>query len=83
MGYGFGVFLGAIGLILALAVRDALPGVDLTLVGWILAAAGGLIILLGAARDAMGRRDARSVQTTTHQDGSQTVREQRTEPPQA
>ena len=36
MGYGLGVFLLALGLILALAVTDAISGVDLTTVGWIL-----------------------------------------------
>lgn len=81
MGYGLGVFLGAVGLILALAVRDAVSGVDLVLVGWILAAAGGAVVLLTAAQDASRRRGARTVQTTTHEDGSQTVREQRTDPP--
>ena len=40
MGYGIGVFLLALGLILALAVQDSLSGVDLTMVGWILAAVG-------------------------------------------
>jgi len=32
MGYGLGVFLLAVGLILALAVRDSISAVDLTLV---------------------------------------------------
>ena len=71
MGYGFGVFLLALGLILALAVTDAISGVDLTLVGWILAAAGALTIVLTAITAAAGR--SRHT-TTTHPDGSQTVR---------
>ena len=79
MGYGFGVFLGAIGLILAFAVNDAISGVDLYLVGLILAVAGLAVIVLTAAQDASRRRGARTVQTTVHDDGSQTVREQRTE----
>ena len=37
MGYGLGAFLLAVGLILALAVTDTVNGVDLTMVGWILA----------------------------------------------
>ncbi len=81
MGYGFGVFLGAIGLILALAVRDAISGVDLVMIGWILALAGLVVVILTAAQDASRRRGARTVQTTTHGDGSQTVREQRSDPP--
>ena len=48
MGYGLGVFLLALGLILALAVTDSLNGVDLTMVGWILALAGLLVIALTA-----------------------------------
>ena len=78
MGYGFGAFLVAVGLILALAVQDSLSGVDLTAVGWIMAAVGLAIIALTAATLTRGRR-ARTVQTTTHRDGTQTVRENRSE----
>lgn len=78
MGYGFGAFLVAVGLILALAVRDTLNDIDLTAVGWIMALVGLAIILLTAATLTRGRR-ARSVQTTTHRDGTQTVRENRSE----
>ena len=49
MGYGVGIFLLAVGLILALAVTDNLANVDLTLVGWILTAVGALAIVLTAA----------------------------------
>lgn len=48
MGYGVGIFLLALGLILALAVQDAISGVDLTMVGWILAAVGVLALVLTA-----------------------------------
>lgn len=48
MGYGIGVPLLALGLILALAVQDTLNGVDLTMVGWILAAVGVLALALTA-----------------------------------
>ena len=48
MGYGLGIFLLALGLILAFAVRDAISGVDLTMVGYILAAVGALAIVLTA-----------------------------------
>jgi len=78
MGYGFGAFLLVVGLVLALAVTDQVSGVDLTMVGWIMAIVGGLVIVLTAAT--MSRaRGARSVATTTHSDGSQTVSERRTE----
>ena len=78
MGYGLGVFLLALGLILALAVTDSLADVDLTMVGWILAAAGVLVIVLTAATAARGRR---STAVTTHADGSRTVAERRDDVP--
>ena len=78
MGYGFGGFLLVVGLVLALAVTDRLNGVDLTMVGWIMTIVGALVIILTAAT--MNRaRGTRSVQTTQHSDGSETVSERRTE----
>jgi predicted DCC family thiol-disulfide oxidoreductase YuxK len=74
MGYGLGVFLLAVGLILAFAVRDAISGVDLTMVGYILVAVGVLAIVLTATT--LNRsRGVSSVTTTTHADGSQTTSE--------
>ena len=70
MGYGLGVFLVAVGLILALAVQDAIDAVDLRLIGWILAGAGLLVVLLTALQLNSRRR---SSAVTTHSDGSQTV----------
>src|SRR3954467_11995629 len=49
MGYGFGGFLLVVGLVLALAVTDRVSDVDLTMVGWIMAIVGGLLIVLTAA----------------------------------
>ncbi len=80
MGYGLGVFLLALGLILALAVTDSLNGVDLTMVGWILTIAGLLVVVLTAAQANRGRR---TTATTTHADGSQTVSERRDDAPPA
>ena len=80
MGYGLGVFLLALGLILALAVTDSIENVDLTMVGWILAAAGLVVIILTAATMARGRRTAA---VTRHADGSQTVTERRDDVPPA
>ena len=77
MGYGFGAFLLVVGLVLALAVTDQVSGVDLTMVGWIMAIVGALVIVLTAVT--VGRRGTRSVATTTHSDGTQTVSERRTE----
>ncbi|MCW2815844.1 MAG: hypothetical protein JWN84_3299 [Nocardioides sp.] len=76
MGYGFGAFLLVVGLILALAVTDAVEGVDLTMVGWIMAAVGAGIIALTAITWNSGRR-SRAVQTVTHPDGTQTQVENR------
>lgn len=78
MGYGLGIFLLALGLILALAVQDAVQGIDLTMVGWILAAVGLLAIILTAVTFNRGR-SAGSRATTTHSDGTQTVRETRSD----
>ena len=78
MGYGLGVFLLAIGLILALAVQDALSGVNLTMVGWILALAGVLVIVLTAVQ---ANRSRRTSAVTTHADGSRTVHERRDDVP--
>jgi hypothetical protein len=75
MGYGLGIFLLALGLILALAVQDTISNVDQTMVGWILVLAGVLVIVLTAAMMNRGRR-AQTVSTTTHPDGSQTTTEQ-------
>ena len=77
MGYGFGAFLLAVGLVLALAVTDSINGIDLTVVGWILAAVGALVIVLTALSWNHGR-GSRSVATTTHRDGTQTVEERNT-----
>ena len=82
MGYGLGVFLLALGLILALAVRDSIEAIDLTMVGWILAGVGLLAIVV-TAMTTMRSRTASSVATTTHADGTQTTTERRqdTDPP--
>jgi hypothetical protein len=77
MGYGLGAFLLAVGLILALAVTDSINGVDLTMVGWILAAVGALVIVLTAVTWNRGR-GTRTVATRTHADGTQTSEERRT-----
>ena len=74
MGYGSGIGLTAIGLILALAVQDRISGVDLTMVGWILAAAGIALVLLTIFQNNSKRR-AMTVERTTHSDGTQTVNE--------
>lgn len=78
MGYGLGAFLLVVGLVLALAVTDSVNGVDLTTVGWIMAAVGLVLIAITAITWNNGRR-SRAVQTVTHPDGTQTVRENRSD----
>lgn len=76
MGYGAGAFLVAVGLILALAVQDAVSGVDLQMIGWILTIVGiGVLVLTAVTLN--NRRSAGAVQTTTHSDGSVTERRTR------
>ena len=78
MGYGFGAFLLVVGLVLALAVTDTVSGVDLTMIGWIMALVGLGVLVLTAVTMNGGRR-TRTVATTVHPDGSQTVQERRTD----
>ena len=78
MGYGFGGLLLVVGLILALAVTDSVNGVDLTMVGWIMTVVGIVILALSAITNNRAR-GARSVSTTTHADGTQSVSERRTD----
>jgi hypothetical protein len=46
MGIGAGIFLIAIGLILAVAVDASVAGIDIQVAGWILAAVGAVGVLL-------------------------------------
>lgn len=46
MRIGFGIFLLAVGAILAFAVRDNIEAIDLTMIGYILMIAGALAIVL-------------------------------------
>ncbi|MBF4160515.1 DUF6458 family protein [Nocardioides acrostichi] len=73
MGYGAGAFLIAVGLILALAVNEAVSGVDLQMIGWILTIVGVIVLALTAFTLNKSRG---TVQTTQHSDG--TVTERRT-----
>ena len=78
MGYGFGGFLVVVGLVLALAVTDSIEGVDLTMVGWILALVGlGSLIL--TAVTANRSRGIRTVETTQDSAGRHVVSDRRTD----
>ena len=78
MGYGLGVFLLALGLILALAVQDSISAIDLTMIGWILVLAGVLVIVLTAVTLNRGRRTTAET-VTTHSDGTQSHTESNVE----
>ena len=78
MGYGFGAFLVATGLVLALAVDYSVSGLDLRTIGWILTAVGVVTLALSAMT--MNRaRGTRTVATTQNPDGTASVSERTTE----
>ncbi len=83
MGYGLGVFLLAVGLILAFAVQDMISGVDLTMIGYILCLAGALVLVLTAVQ-LNARRSTTATATTTDAEGRQATTQRHTEsaPPQ-
>ncbi len=61
MWIGLGIFLIALGLVLALGVQDNLADFDLSMIGWIFTAVGILAIILsfalaGSRRSAAARR---------------------------
>lgn len=74
MGYGLGIALLVIGLILALAVHASVSGIDVHTLGWILVLGGVIVLALTAVQLNMRRRTT-AVRATTHSDGSQTVSE--------
>lgn len=53
---GTGIALLVIGAILSFAVRDAVPNIDLTLIGYICMAAGALAVILGLVTNAQATR---------------------------
>ncbi len=78
MGYGLGACLLAVGLVLALAVTDHINGVDLTMVGWILAVVGLLSLIL-ATFTANRARGIRTTETATDSEGRHVVTDRRTD----
>ncbi len=59
---GTGIGLLVIGAILAFAVRDAVPGVTLIMIGYICLVAGALAIVLGLVSNAQASRPTRVVE---------------------
>jgi hypothetical protein len=78
MRIGVGILLLAVGLVLALAVDDQVGGVDLRLVGWILAGVGALALLLSALMSAPRRRGTVVQDRVVDDEGRVTERERRT-----
>ena len=66
MGIGIGVVFIAVGLILALAVGDAVEGVNLMLIGWILTGVGALAVVIGLIMNA--QRSHHTVEKSVHKD---------------
>jgi membrane protein implicated in regulation of membrane protease activity len=63
MSLGAGIFLLAVGAILAFAVDIDVPGIDLTVVGYILMLAGVIGIILGIALLARRRQSVSTTRT--------------------
>ncbi|MES1170839.1 MAG: DUF6458 family protein [Actinomycetota bacterium] len=56
MALGTGIFLIVVGAILAFAVRDSIDAVDLTMVGYIMLAAGVVAIIISLVVNAQNRK---------------------------
>ena len=79
MGYGGGIGLIVLGLILALAVNERTVGpVNLGMVGWILTL-GGVVLLVLTIIQNNSKRSHTTRATTTHADGTQTSEQRSTE----
>jgi nitrate reductase gamma subunit len=63
MSIGFGIFLVAVGAILAFAVQVSVEWIAVTTVGYILMAAGGVMIVIGAVLMARKRSSVTTQRT--------------------
>jgi len=72
---GFGVFLIVVGAILAFAVKKSFQSFDVTMIGYILMAAGVVLALIGLLSSIPRTRRARSTAVTTDAYGQQVVTE--------
>jgi len=68
MGIGIGIALLAVGAVLSFAVRDNLPGVDLSVVGYICMGAGVLSIILGLVMNTQATRTKHTAVVERHDD---------------
>jgi len=78
MGYGLGVLLLALGLILAFAVNLTIGEVDIKTIGYILCLAGVLVIAITAIQTNTRRR-ATTTATTTDDQGRSATTQRHTE----
>lgn len=60
MNMGIGIALLAVGAILSFAIRDSVPGVDLTIVGYICMGAGALALILALVANAQATNTKRT-----------------------
>ncbi|WP_040159261.1 DUF6458 family protein [Mobilicoccus massiliensis] len=67
MSIGFGIFLIALGAILSFAVKDSVPGIDLTMIGYILMGAGLVTAIVSMAMMSRSRTGV-TRRTTTVED---------------
>lgn len=74
MSLGAGIFLLAVGAILAFAVHVDVPGIDLTVVGYILMVAGAVGIILGIVLLSRRRRTVATTRTAVDPVTGQSVR---------
>jgi len=75
MRIGFGVLLIAVGAILSFAVKESFKSFDVTVVGYIVMAAGLVLLVIGALSRMPRTRRARHTAVTTDAYGQQVVTE--------
>ena len=68
MGIGAGIFLLAVGGVLAFAVSDRISGIDLTMVGYILMGAGALGLALVLLLNGQRSRGAQTTVVEEHRE---------------
>lgn len=68
MSIGLGVFLMALGLILALGIRDRWADVDLSVIGWVLTGVGALAIVVSMMVASMRTRRGRTTEYVERRD---------------
>ncbi|MEF2977814.1 DUF6458 family protein [Subtercola sp. YIM 133946] len=77
MSLGLGIFLIAVGAILAFAVNVTVAWIDLATVGYILMAAGVLIVILGIVLIARKRSSVSTTRSGIDANGQQVTRSER------